>query len=79
MGGSPAGASAYLELVGVTVGTWLLLRRAAIAADGGVDRRARCNEEAGSFTAETAARGQGLAQTVVVGAGHLDMAVPPSA
>lgn len=75
-----AGAGAYLELVGVTVGAWLMLRRAAIAAAGSdVDLRARCIEEAEFFAAEVAAGAQGLAQTIVVGAGHLDMAVPPSA
>ena len=64
-----AGASSYLELLGLTVGGWLMLRRAERAAVAGT---AVAAVECEFFSTEHVARVAGLVQPVLAGARRLD-------
>jgi len=68
-----AGASSYLELLGLTVGGWLMVRRAErAAADGaGGAAAAAAALESQFFATEHTARTAGLVQPVLAGAGRL--------
>jgi alkylation response protein AidB-like acyl-CoA dehydrogenase len=66
-----AGATSYLELMGLTLGGWLMIRRAerAIAADA--SRAAAAVAESEFFTTEYTARASGLVRPILAGADRL--------
>lgn len=63
-----AGASSYLELLGLTLGGWLMIKRAN-AADADLSKRAAMESE--FFATEHLARTGGLARPTLSGAGRL--------
>jgi alkylation response protein AidB-like acyl-CoA dehydrogenase len=66
-----AGATAYLELLGTTLGGWLLARRARLALDGDGLDAARAVAESNFFATEVLARATGLARPVTAGAARV--------
>ena len=64
-----AGATSYLELAGITIAGWLMLRRASRAIDTGDAERATA--EAEFFATETVARCAGLLRPITSGAQRL--------
>ena len=66
-----AGATSYLELMGLTVGGWLMLRRAERAAASGLTTAARVAGESEFFATEFVARAGGLQRPILAGAGRL--------
>jgi len=65
-----AGASAYLELLGLTLGGWLMLRRAERAAADGTGA-AEASSESEFFATEYTARATGLARPILAGSARL--------
>jgi alkylation response protein AidB-like acyl-CoA dehydrogenase len=63
------GATAYTELCGITVGGWLLTRRALAAAS--TDRAAEAATDATVFAVEVLSSAPGLASRATAGAAHL--------
>jgi alkylation response protein AidB-like acyl-CoA dehydrogenase len=66
-----AGATTYLELMGLTVGGWLMLRRAERAATSGLRAAAQIAAESEFFATEFVARTAGLSRPILAGAGRL--------
>lgn len=66
-----AGATAYLELFGLTLGGWLLVRRAERAARTGSPGASVAAGESEFFATEHVARVPGLVGPVLAGAGRL--------
>ena len=64
-----AGATAYTELCGVTVGGWLLVRRALRAAE--TERAAAALVDADVFAVESLTSAPGLARRSTAGSAHL--------
>jgi alkylation response protein AidB-like acyl-CoA dehydrogenase len=69
-----AGATSYLELAGITIGGWLMLRRAMRSVETGTGERAVI--EAEFFATETVARAAGLLRPITSGAGRLGLVGP---
>jgi len=67
-----AGATSYLELFGVTMGGWLLARRAQVATWTKHVNAARVVAESNFFAVEVTGRSGGLARPILSGARHLD-------
>ena len=67
-----AGATSYLELFGVTMGGWLLARRAQVATWTKHVNAARVVAESNFFAVEVMGRSGGLARPILSGARHLD-------
>lgn len=70
-----AGATAYLELFGVTVGGWLMARRAQIAATRNHPELVRVEAESNFFASEIVRRAQGLSRPITAGAARLDVPI----
>ena len=66
-----AGATSYLELCGLTISGWLMLRRALFARSTGHEEIARTEAESNFFASEVVARATGLARPITSGAGRL--------
>jgi alkylation response protein AidB-like acyl-CoA dehydrogenase len=66
-----AGATTYLELMGLTVGGWLMLRRAEHAAESQLRAAAQIAAESEFFATEFVARTAGLSRPILAGAGRL--------
>jgi 3-(methylthio)propanoyl-CoA dehydrogenase len=64
-----AGASAYLELLGTTLGGWLMIRRALLAR--GTDSAAQAASENSFYAIEILARATGLVRPITGGADRL--------
>jgi alkylation response protein AidB-like acyl-CoA dehydrogenase len=77
-----AGATAFLELMGTTVGTWLHCRRAEQVSAADPDRAGTASGEANYFATELASRSLGLGEAIMSGADRLavlaDLRVDPS-
>ena len=71
-----SGATAYLELIGITLGGWLMVRRAEQARSSHQDMAAMAVAESEFFATEHTARACGLVRPVLSGAGRL-AAMPP--
>lgn len=69
-----AGATAYLELLGTTLGGWLLARRARQALDDDTGEASRAVAESNFFAVQVLARATGLARPATSGAAAI--AVP---
>ena len=67
-----AGATSYLELFAVTMGGWLLARRAQVATWTKHVNAARVVAESNFFAVEVTGRSGGLARPILSGARHLD-------
>jgi alkylation response protein AidB-like acyl-CoA dehydrogenase len=63
-----AGATSYLELMGLTVGGWLMIRRAELAQGLGALRAAQAASESEFFASEHVARAGGLGRPILAGA-----------
>ncbi len=74
-----AGATSYLELLGATLGGWLLARRARLALDTGSPGGSRAVAESNFFATEVLARATGLARPATSGARHLAVPLEGSA
>lgn len=66
-----AGATSYLELFGITMGGWLMLKRAKFAKENSYDSAARTIAESNFFALEVMGRSAGLAQPIMGGSDHL--------
>lgn len=66
-----AGATAYLELLGLTLGGWLLVRRAERATRAGAPHALVAAGESEFFATEHVARTAGLTGPILAGAGRL--------
>jgi hypothetical protein len=64
-----AGATSYLELAGITIGGWLMLRRAEAALTH--DDEGSAVDESEFFASETTTRAAGLLRPVTSGARRL--------
>ncbi|MHB1712683.1 MAG: acyl-CoA dehydrogenase [Acidimicrobiales bacterium] len=73
-----AGATSYLELFGITVGGWLMARRARLATSMGHPDAARTVAESNFFALEVTARAAGLVRPIISGAAHLDVPIGDS-
>ena len=72
-----AGATTYLELMGLTVGGWLMLRRAERGATSGLKAAAEIAAESEFFATEFVARTGGLSRPILAGAGRLSALPSP--
>jgi len=72
-----AGATSYLELFGITMGGWLMFKRATLAAATLHASRSRAVAESNFFAMEVMGRSAGLAQPIMGGADHLRMPISP--
>jgi alkylation response protein AidB-like acyl-CoA dehydrogenase len=70
-----AGATSYLELCGITVGGWLMARRAELAISRDHPESIRIIGESNFFADEVMARGTGLVQPILAGARRLDVPI----
>jgi alkylation response protein AidB-like acyl-CoA dehydrogenase len=66
-----AGATPYLELMGLTLGGWLMVRRAERALAGSHAGSVRSVAESHFFATEHTARASGLERSILAGAGRL--------
>lgn len=66
-----AGATSYLQLVGLTLGGWLMIRRAERAYSDHPERASMAVAESEFFATEHTARASGLVRPVLSGAGRL--------
>jgi 3-(methylthio)propanoyl-CoA dehydrogenase len=70
-----AGATSYLELFGITLGGWLMLNRARLAATRFLESESRAAAESNFFALEVVGRSPGLARPIVAGADHLRISI----
>jgi alkylation response protein AidB-like acyl-CoA dehydrogenase len=68
-----AGATSYLELLGSTLGGWLMVRRAERARQVGPEIAARAASESEFFATEHVARASGLERPILSGARRLSV------
>jgi hypothetical protein len=68
-----AGASTYLDLLGIVLGGWLMLRRSLIAR--GTDHAEKLAAESRFYAIEILARAPGLIRPITGGANRLDGAL----
>jgi len=66
-----AGATSYLELLGITLGGWLMAERARVAVSGDHLDVARIVAESNFFALELLGRSAGFARPILAGARHL--------
>ena len=66
-----AGATAYLELAGITLGGWLMARRALLARESAVESAAWVLGESNFFASEFVGRAPGLVSAITSGADRL--------
>jgi 3-(methylthio)propanoyl-CoA dehydrogenase len=76
-----AGATAYLELFGMTMGGWLMIKRARLAAarykdkGKGKGKEPHAVGESNFFAVEVMGRSAGLARPIMAGADHLRISI----
>jgi hypothetical protein len=70
-----AGATSYLELFGMTMGGWLMLRRAKFSKRRSQDCESRAIAESNFFALEVLGRSAGLAHPIMAGADHLRISI----
>lgn len=70
-----AGAISYLELLGVTMGGWLMSQRARLAQLSTHPHQARVIAESNFFALEVMSRSAGLAQPILAGASRLKIPI----
>jgi len=70
-----AGATSYLELFGLTMGGWLMTKRALIAEKSAPTQYTRAVAESNFFALEVMTRSAGLTQPVIPGADHLKISI----
>jgi hypothetical protein len=70
-----AGATSYLELFGITMGGWLMLNRARLAATRFPESESRTAAESDFFALEVVGRSPGLARPIMAGADHLRISI----
>jgi alkylation response protein AidB-like acyl-CoA dehydrogenase len=66
-----SGASAYLELLGLTLGGWLMMRRAETAKTYRPEAASQAESESEFFATEHVARASGLGRAILTGVGRL--------
>ncbi|MHB1088860.1 MAG: acyl-CoA dehydrogenase C-terminal domain-containing protein [Acidimicrobiales bacterium] len=70
-----AGATSYLELFGMTIGGWLMARRAQVAISRKYSDLNRIIDESNFFAVEVMGRSSGLLRPILAGASQLNMVV----
>jgi alkylation response protein AidB-like acyl-CoA dehydrogenase len=70
-----AGATSYLELLGITLGGWLMAERARVAVSADHPDASRIVAECNFFALEILGRSAGLARPILAGARHLDVPI----
>ncbi len=75
-GDALAGATPYLELFGITVGGWLMARRAELAIESAHSDQQRIIGESNFFGLEVMARASGLVRPIMSGGLHLQVPLP---
>jgi alkylation response protein AidB-like acyl-CoA dehydrogenase len=70
-----AGATPYLELLGITIGGWLMARRAQVAMSCDHSDIIRVVNESNFFAVEVMARSAGLVRPILAGASQLDIPI----
>ena len=70
-----AGATPYLELLGITIGGWLMARRSQVAMSCDHSDIIRVVNESNFFAVEVMARSAGLVRPILAGASQLDIPI----